>query len=62
MFAVMAGGNAPRSRAMVAWLVNPVKTPIVRHVKVRSNANPFDPQWRGYFETRKSLERANSNR
>jgi RNA-directed DNA polymerase len=62
MFAVMAAGNVPCSRAMVAWLVNPTKTPIVRHVKVRSNANPFDPGWRSYFETRKSLKRASSNR
>jgi RNA-directed DNA polymerase len=61
MFAVMAAGNTPRSRAMVAWLVNPTKTPIVRHIKVRSNANPFDPNWRNYFETRKGLKKS-SNR
>lgn len=62
MFAVMAGSSAPRSRSMVAWLVNPTKTPIRRHIKVKSNANPFDPNWRGYFETRKSLKRASSQR
>lgn len=62
MFAVMAGSSAPCSRSMVAWLVNPAKTPIRRHIKVKSNANPFDPNWRGYFETRKSLKRASSQR
>jgi RNA-directed DNA polymerase len=62
IFTVLAGSNAPRSRAMVAWLVDPTKTPIRRHVKVRSNANPFDPIWRGYFEARNSLKRANRQR
>jgi hypothetical protein len=47
-------------RAMVALLVNPTKTPIVRHIKVRSNANPFDPNWRSYFETRKGLKKGSS--
>jgi len=27
--------------------------PIVRHRKIRSNANPFEPQWNAYFEERK---------
>jgi len=27
--------------------------PIVRHIKIKSDANPFDPQWDNYFETRK---------
>jgi hypothetical protein len=44
------------------WLVNPTKTPIRRHIKVKSNANPFDPNWRGYFESRKNLKRASSQR
>jgi RNA-directed DNA polymerase len=28
------------------------KLPIVRHVKVRAAANPYDPQWERYFEKR----------
>lgn len=27
-------------------------TPIVRHVKIKAQANPYDPDWESYFETR----------
>lgn len=27
-------------------------TPIIRHIKIRSNANPFLPEWEPYFEDR----------
>ncbi|MEN9896264.1 MAG: hypothetical protein RIR97_2116 [Pseudomonadota bacterium] len=27
-------------------------TPIVRHVKIRAQANPYDPDWESYFEAR----------
>ncbi|HWZ94233.1 MAG TPA: hypothetical protein VNW30_06005, partial [Opitutaceae bacterium] len=30
--------------------------PIRRHVKIRSDANPFDPKWRTYFEERALLK------
>jgi RNA-directed DNA polymerase len=33
-------------------LIQARKTPIVRHVKVRAAANPYDPQWEPYFEKR----------
>jgi RNA-directed DNA polymerase len=33
-------------------LVQITDTPIRRHVKVRAEANPFDPQWEAYFEAR----------
>ena len=36
--------------------------PIVRHVKIRQDANPFDPQWRNYFETRRRKKTANMPR
>jgi hypothetical protein len=26
--------------------------PIRRHIKIRSDANPYDPYWKGYFEKR----------
>jgi RNA-directed DNA polymerase len=61
-FAVMAGSSARRGRAMVAYLIDPRKTPIERHIKVRSNANSFDPQWRDYFKSRKSPKRVKSSR
>jgi hypothetical protein len=28
------------------------RTRIRRHIKIRRDANPFDPQWRTYFEKR----------
>lgn len=33
-------------------LIQARKIPIVRHVKVRAAANPYDPQWEPYFEKR----------
>lgn len=33
-------------------------TPIVRHVPVREKANPYDPAWELYFETRLGLKMA----
>lgn len=32
------------------------KTPIKRHVKIRSDANPFDSRWKAYFESRDELK------
>jgi len=33
-------------------LMKAKSTPIKRHVKIRSEANPYDPQWETYFEKR----------
>ena len=33
-------------------LLHECDTPIQRHVKIKSDANPHDPQWEQYFETR----------
>lgn len=33
-------------------LVSEADTPIQRHVKIRSDANPYDPKWEPYFEAR----------
>ena len=33
-------------------LVKASDTAIVRHVKIKGDANPFDPQWEAYFEDR----------
>ncbi|MHB1934942.1 MAG: group II intron reverse transcriptase/maturase [Leptospirillum sp.] len=37
-------------------------TPIRRHVKVRSEAHPFDPKWTEYFELRKALSKSKEGR
>ena len=34
------------------WLLSAIATPIRRHVKVRSDANPYDPAYETYFEKR----------
>jgi RNA-directed DNA polymerase len=52
-FAVRAGSRAQGSRSVVVRLADPTEIPIKRYVKVKSDANPFDPHWRGYFESRK---------
>ncbi len=61
-FAVMAGSKTRQGRAMVSYLIDPRKIPIERHIKVKSNANPFDSQWSGYFESRKKLQKAHDDR
>ena len=38
-------------------LVKASDTKIVRHVKVRKEANPYDPDWEKYFETRRKRKR-----
>ena len=48
-FAVLAGSE----RSVMVRLVDPTEIPIKRYVKVKSDANPFDTHWRGYFESRK---------
>jgi RNA-directed DNA polymerase len=51
-----------QSSPMAVWLVDPTKTPIRRHIKVKADANPFDPGWGGYFELRKKLKKARAHR
>ena len=36
--------------------------PIRRHIKIRKDANPFDPQWTEYFEKREQLKRSGKGR
>jgi RNA-directed DNA polymerase len=33
-------------------LLEAAGVPIRRHVKIRGDANPYDPEWEGYFEER----------
>jgi len=37
-------------------------TPIRRHIKIKANANPYDPQWAQYFESRWGKKMLNSPR
>jgi hypothetical protein len=54
--------HAQWSRSDVVRLVDPTDIAIRRYVKVKSDANPFDPLWRGYFESRKRFRGANPRR
>jgi len=37
-------------------------TPIQRHIKIRANANPHDPEWEHYFESRWVTKMQNSSK
>jgi RNA-directed DNA polymerase len=37
-------------------------TPITRHIKIKADANPHDPQWAPYFESRWGKKMLNSVR
>ena len=39
-------------------LLRAVDTPIERHTKIQSAANPYDPEWEPYFEQRLDLKMA----
>ncbi|HKV95604.1 MAG TPA: group II intron reverse transcriptase/maturase [Candidatus Angelobacter sp.] len=39
----------------IIWLQHARRTPIRRHIKVRSEANPYDPAWKEYFATRRAF-------
>lgn len=41
-------------------LIRASSTPIERHVKIRSEANPYDPRWETYFERRQDQRWLNS--
>lgn len=44
------------------WLARAFDTPIRRHVKVRAEANPFDPAWAAYFAARHRAALASTHR
>src|SRR5205807_616210 len=45
-------------RARPVYLYNTAQTKIRRHVKIRGEANPYDPSWEVYFEERLSAKMA----
>jgi 5-methylcytosine-specific restriction endonuclease McrA len=44
------------------WLQRAGSTPIKRHIKVKSEANPYDPAWEPYFEQREGAHMLESFR
>lgn len=53
-FGVSQGKEGPQK----VWLSIPSHTRIVRHTKVKGEANPYDPAWEVYFEERLGLKMA----
>ncbi|WP_410521702.1 group II intron reverse transcriptase/maturase [Candidatus Tisiphia endosymbiont of Oplodontha viridula] len=55
-------GVKPKSgeKPVIYKLVDPAKLPIKRHVKILSEANPYDKEWDGYFEKRLGHKMYNS--
>jgi len=52
VFAANMGKRTPDGKPNWWQLALPTDTKIRRHVKVKKDANPFDPQWWGYFQDR----------
>ena len=44
------------------WLHHATATPIRRHIKIRGDANPYDPAWEPYLEARESAAMAQALR
>jgi RNA-directed DNA polymerase len=51
-FASKTGQQTPDGQPIWTRLVYAGETKIRRHVKIRQDANPFDPQWHAYFSDR----------
>ena len=62
VFAADSGERTADGKIIWLKLVNPTRNPIRRHVKVRMDANPFDPHWRDYFEDRAFFKRMGIHR
>jgi RNA-directed DNA polymerase len=53
VFAFQTRGRKGESRLLALRLAS--DTRVVRHVRVKADANPFDPAWDSYFTQRKSM-------
>ena len=51
-FAADTGERTPEGKPIWHRLVYATDTKIRRHVKIRAEANPFDPHWQDYFKER----------
>ena len=52
MFAVKTNEQTGDGKSIYRTLKHTAKVPIERHQKIKSDANPYDPQWEQYFEQR----------
>ncbi len=60
VFAADTGETLNDGKPAWAKLRHASDVPIRRHIKVKVDANPFDPQWETYFEGRLTLKMKNS--
>lgn len=56
-----AGMVAYQGRFRILRLLDAKSVPIKRHIKIRAEANPFDPKYKEYFQKRDMLQRANKS-
>ncbi len=52
VFAAETGERTAEGKPVWKRLARASATKIRRHIKIRKEANPFDPAWRTYFEER----------
>jgi len=57
VFAEETGKRTPRGQPIWLKLVQPTEIRIRRHLKIRADANLFDPHWYAYFEDRSFFKR-----
>ena len=55
---VFATNSGTRDAPVLFPLFRAATVAIVRHVKISSDANPYDPEWHRYFEKRKFAKRS----
>ena len=60
VFAADIGETLENGKPAWVRLRQASNVPIQRHIKVKVDANPFDPQWETYFEGRLTLKMKNS--
>jgi len=60
IFAAQTGEYWPDGKPIVTTLRYMAEVPIRRHIKIKAEANPFDPAWEGYFEDRQGFKMFNS--
>lgn len=48
--------RSENGKPLVSKLSRAGSLPIIRHVKIRGDANPYDPRWEAYFERRLDLK------
>nr|WP_172689247.1 group II intron reverse transcriptase/maturase [Enterobacter cloacae]AQX35407.1 group II intron-encoded reverse transcriptase maturase [Enterobacter cloacae] len=60
IFAVKTAALYPDGKPVLISLRKAVDTRVIRHRKIRLEANAFDPQWETYFEERAGLKMQNT--